>query len=131
MLSEYRQRFSQFHTDLSREEYLFRSGRKSARESAHIFSEYSDLFRLSAVEELRAKLNENPEYRETEAKSIRRLIAFALENNLAARTRDVSEEIERYEAAARIDWDGQPISFHRSAELLANEADAKRRRDLY
>jgi hypothetical protein len=131
MLSEYRQRFGQFHTDLSREDYLFRSGRKSARESAHIFSEYSDLFRLSAVEELRAVLKETAEYRETEAKSIRRLIAFALENNLAARTRDVSVEIERYESAARIDWDGKPVSFHRSAELLANEADARRRRDLY
>jgi len=130
MLSEYRQRFGQFHTDLSREEYLFRSGRKSARESAHIYSEYSDLFRLSAVDELRAALKENPEYRETEAKSIRRLIAFALEHNLAARARDVSQEVERYESAARIDWDGQPVSFPRSAELLANEADAKRRRDL-
>src|SRR5689334_1517141 len=103
MLSEYRQRFGQFHSDLFREDYLFRSGRKTALESAHIFSEYGDLFRLSAIEELRAKLNETAEYRETEVRSIRRLIAFALENHLAVRVRDVSAEIERYEAAARID----------------------------
>ncbi|MDQ3010983.1 MAG: hypothetical protein M3X11_09820, partial [Acidobacteriota bacterium] len=131
MLSEYRQRFSQFQTDLHREDYLFRSGRKTTCETAYIYSEYLDLFRLSAVEELRAKLSETAEYRETEVKSIRRLIVFALENHLAMRARDVSAEIERYEANAQITLGGEQISFRRSAELLANEADAKRRRDLY
>ncbi|HMX29804.1 MAG TPA: hypothetical protein PKC13_29735, partial [Blastocatellia bacterium] len=84
MLSEYRQRFGQFHTELHRETYLFRSGRKTHNETAHIFSEYSDLFRLSAVEELRAKLADTSEYRETETTSLRRLISFALENHLPA-----------------------------------------------
>jgi hypothetical protein len=99
MLSEYRQRFGQFHTCLHREEYLFRSGRKTRRETAHIFSEYSDLFRLSAVEELHAKLEEASEHRETEVASIRRLIAFALENHLMAQAREVSAEIEDYEVS--------------------------------
>jgi hypothetical protein len=100
MLSEYRQRFGQFHTDLHRESYLFRSGRKTYNESTHIFSDYSDLFRLSTVEELRAKLEETSEYRETERTSIRRLIAFALENHLLAQVREISTEIEEYEANA-------------------------------
>lgn len=103
MLSEYRQRFGQFHTELHREAYLFssglfRSGRKTHNETAHIFSEYSDLFRLSAVEELRAKLAETSEHRETETTSIRRLIAFALENHLLARVRELSTEIAEYES---------------------------------
>ncbi|MEO6725714.1 MAG: hypothetical protein ABIU20_01620, partial [Blastocatellia bacterium] len=131
MLSEYRQRFSQFQTDLHREEYLFRSGRKTICETAYIYSEYLDLFRLSAVEELRAKLSETAEYRETEARSIRRLIAFALENHLAMRARDVSAEVERYETNAQITLSGEQVSFRRSAELLAHEADANRRHDLY
>lgn len=101
MLSEYRQRFGQFHTDLYREAYLFRSGRKTCDETAHIFSDYSDLFRLSTVEELRAKLEETSEYRESERTSIRRLIAFALENHLLAQVREISAEIENYEARAR------------------------------
>ncbi|MEP7343504.1 MAG: hypothetical protein ABI977_37640, partial [Acidobacteriota bacterium] len=120
-----------FHSDLFREEYLFRSGRKAIHEATHVFSEYSDLFRLSAVDELRAKLKETAEYRETETKSIRRLIAFALENNLVARARAVSDEIEYYEAEAQITWDGERISFHPSADLLANEAHPQRRHDLY
>ena len=131
MLSEYRQRFSQFQTDLHREEYLFRSGRKTTCETEYVYSEYRDLFRLSAVEELRAKLSDTAEYRETEVQSIRRLIAFALENHLAMRARDVSAEIEHYEANARISWAGEQIAFRHTAELLTNETVAIRRRDLY
>jgi len=131
MLSDYRQHFSQFHSELIREKYLFRSGRKAAQDSAHIFSEYSDLFRLSAIEELRAKLNETSDARETERTSIRRLIAFALENNLLARAQEISAEIENYEADSNINWDQQRVALQQSAALLGNETDRKRRRDLF
>ena len=54
MLSEYRQRFGDFHTELHREDYLFRSGHKHSREVARIRGEHSDLFKSSAIAELRA-----------------------------------------------------------------------------
>lgn len=136
MLSEYRQRFGQFHTDLHREEYLFCSGRKLSFDAAHFFSEFRELFRLSTIGELRVKLEETSEYRETERTSINRLISFAQEHHLVIQVQAISEEIESYEASARIDWDGHKISFQQVAdwlrtELPAQEADANRRRDLY
>jgi hypothetical protein len=131
MLSEYRQRFSDFHTRLYREEFLFRAGRKEKREMAHIRSEYSDLFDSAVISDLRAKLEETSRFLETEAVSIRRLIAFATEGNLNLRARELFDEIERHESTARIDWQGTEIGFHQSAELMANEADAARRRDLF
>ncbi|MBS1791921.1 MAG: hypothetical protein JST85_29715 [Acidobacteria bacterium] len=131
MLSDYRQRFAEYHSELTREEYLFRSGRSACRDVAHIFSEYSDLFRLSIVEELRAKLNDVADYRKTERKSIERLIAFALEGNLFARIRELSTEVEEYETASGISWDGQRIPFRQTEELLATESDRQRRRDLH
>lgn len=131
MLSEYRQRFSTYYTELNRADYLFRSGRRESRELAQIFSEYSDLFQLSTVAELRAALQETAEYRETERKSIQRLIAFALQGNLASRVREISDEIERYESNARIDWDGVKIGFNRASELSAIEPEIIRRRDLH
>ena len=79
MLSEYRQRFGDFHTELHREDYLFRSGYKHSREVARIRGEHSDLFKSSAIAELRATAEETPEHRETEAASVKRLIAFAVE----------------------------------------------------
>jgi hypothetical protein len=130
MLSEYRQRYGTYHSEINREEYLYRSGRKEKRETAHITGEYSDLFTLSVVQDLGRLLEGVAEYRETERASIKRLIAFARTGNLAARTKEVTEEIERFEASALIDWDGQKIGFQQSAELLANEPDLLRRRDL-
>lgn len=130
MLSEYRQRFSDFQTSLHREDYLFRSGRKPRRETAHVRSEYSDLFTLSAISDLRATLEETSEYLETERTSVRQLIAFAAEGNISARVSEISDEIEIYESGARIDWQGHKVEFHQSAGILANEADAARRRDL-
>jgi hypothetical protein len=130
MLSEYRQRYSTYHSDINREDYLYRSGRKERRETAQIKGEYSDLFSLSVAQELGRLLEEISEYRETERASIKRLIAFARTGDLAARVREVTEEIERYEASALIDWDGQKIGLQQSAEVLANEPDLLRRRDL-
>ncbi len=131
MLSDYRQRFGEYHSELAREDFLYRSGQSARRDLAHIFSEYSDLFRLSVVEELRAKLNDVSESRKTERKGIQALIAFALEGNLAARVRELSAEIEDYEAASKIDWEGEKVTFRQSEELLATESDRQRRRELY
>lgn len=137
MLSDYRQRFGEYHSELHREDFLFRSGRRTSRDLAHIHSEYSDLFRLSTVEELRAKLNDVSESRKTERAAIGRLIAFALEGNLLARVRDVSAEIAEYESASKIEWpsksnlDVQRIPFHQVEELLATEPDRERRRELH
>src|SRR5215471_10674371 len=107
MLSEYRQRFGDFHTEFHREDYLFRSGHKQGREIARVLGEYSDLFKPSAVAELRAKLEETSEHRETDRTSVKRLIAFAVEGSLQSRAQELSDEIEDYEANALIDWHSQ------------------------
>jgi hypothetical protein len=131
MLSEFRQRFGDFHTELHSEDYLFRSGHKQDREFASIRGERSDLFKPSAIAELRAKLEETPEHRETERTSVKRLIAFAVEGALLARAQEVSGEIEDYEANALVDWQGRITPFRSSASLLADETDFARRRDLF
>ena len=131
MLSEYRRRFGDFHTELHREDYLFRSGYKRNRETSHIRGEYSDLFRPSVIAELRAKLDETSEHRETERRSVKRLIAFAVEGALFARAHEISVEIENHESNAWIDWQGRKVPFRESDILLASEPDAARRRDLF
>ena len=131
MLSEFRQRFDDFHTELHREDYLFRSGHKQSREIARIRGESSDLFKPSVIAELRAKLEETPKHREAERTSVMRLIAFAVEGALLARAQDVSDEIEDYEANAFVDWQGGKAPFRASASLLASETDFARRRDLF
>lgn len=130
MLSEYRQRFSEFHTALHRAEYLFRSGRQAQLDTAPVWSEFSDLFQPSAIAELRAKLTATATHRATERTSIERLLAFALTGNLAANGRELRREIESYETHAHIEWDGQRINIDQAAELLGDEPDVPRRREL-
>jgi hypothetical protein len=130
VLTEYRQHLSDFHTELAREEYLFRAGRKEQYETARIFSDYRDLFTRAAASELRAALEATAEFRETERDAIRLLIAFALDGHLQSRVRELSEAIGASEARATVKWDGQTLSFHESATVLANESGPARRRDL-
>lgn len=131
MHSEYRQRFSDFHTELHREDYLLRSGHKQSHEITRIRSEHSDLFKPSAISELRAKLEETSELREAERTSVKRLIAFAVEGALLARAQEVSDEIEDYETNALIDWQGRKVPFRASDSLLSGASDIARRRDLF
>jgi hypothetical protein len=131
MLSEYRQRFGDFHTEFHREDYLFRSGHKQGRETARIRGEYSDVFKPSAIAELRTKLEETSEHRETDRTSVKRLIAFAVEGSLQSHAQEISDEIEDYEANALIDWQGGKVPFRASARTLADESDFARRRDLF
>jgi hypothetical protein len=131
MLSEYRQRFGDFFSELYREDYLFRSGFKEKRETTSIISEHSDLFRPSVIDDLRSQLAGIPDGRTTDAESIRRLIAFAVEGSLSFSVKEIAAEIEGYEAAASIIWEGRQVGFSQFVELMKNEPDLHRRRDLY
>ncbi|HZS10370.1 MAG TPA: hypothetical protein VFD58_36410 [Blastocatellia bacterium] len=130
MLTEYRQRFTRFQTELRREEYLFRSGQKDHPETAHIYSDESDLFSRSSIGELEQALADVSEYRETERDAIRRLIAFAIEGGLAARVRELSAEVADYEARATIKVEAHTISFQAASAAIASEPDRQRRHEL-
>ncbi|MFN0086726.1 MAG: hypothetical protein ACKVX9_15155 [Blastocatellia bacterium] len=131
MLSEYRERFSEFHTEWQREEFLWRSGERSRDARSRLWSEHSDLFSIARIEELRAAREAISEFRETERRGIDLLIAFAMEGNLRVWEREIVCEIEEDEAAARVDWEGGKIGLAAVEEVLAVESDAGKRNDLF
>ncbi len=131
MLNEYRRRYGDYHTELNREEYLFRSGDKDKRDSGHVLSEFSDLFTPEVVKELRESFEKTSPYLDNERTSIERLIDFAIEGSLAAKVRQIYNEIEGYESSARIDWPAAEVGFNQAAELIREEPDSVRRHDLY
>lgn len=130
LLDEYRQRFSEFSVELNRDDYLYLSGRTDERDAARIYSDFSDLFTRSVIDELRAAYEATESYRETERAAIRLLIAFAVEGYLRTRVHELTAEINDYESRAAVEWDGQRLGFRESAARLAEEPDARRRRDL-
>jgi hypothetical protein len=129
MLSEYRQRYGDLQTELQRDAYLFRTGRKSRSEGGAILRENSDLFEKTG--DLKQALEETAAHRETERASLRRLIAFASEGWIAMRVRELSEEIARHASEARINWDEQTLNLVEAERRLAAEPDATRRGDLH
>lgn len=130
MLTEYRQRFSQFQSELAREEYLFFSGQKAQPDTAHLWSENSDLMTPAVIAELRQALADISESRETDRAAVQRLIAFAIESRLMASVRELNAEIARVESRAVIRWQDETISFHEAWQRLSSEADRQHRREL-
>lgn len=131
MLSEYRNRFSEFHTEIHRDNYLVRSGQKSRSERRSIMSEHSDLFMSEKIAELKSALKEISPGRQNDRAAVRRLIAFASGGNLARAAEELAEEIRRYEMNARIDWRGESRAIPAALTLLGDESDAALRRDLF
>jgi hypothetical protein len=130
LLDEYRERFAEFSAALNREEYLYRSGRKAVGATARVEADSSDLFTRAAADELRAAYETTESYRETEREAIKLLIASAVKGYLRARVRELTEEIEGYEARAAVEWQGREVGCREAGALLAAEPDALRRREL-
>lgn len=131
IIDEYRQRFADFSAELNREKFLYFTGRQSGFEESQIYSDHSDLFTLTKVDELRAALSATDSYRETECIAIRLLIQIALDGFLESQVRDLSAEINSYESRATINWNGNAISFNQAGSELSKEADVTNRHDLY
>lgn len=141
-LSEYRQRFNAYQAELSEDEYLYLTGRKSGSDRDHIQAEYSDLFRLSAIKELGRAHEEVAAWRETERAAIRRLKAFAIEGFVAGQAAEVTSEIDRYKGRQQAASRANPISvstdlfaerieiFQRSIVSTGYESFSDSRRDL-
>jgi hypothetical protein len=130
MLTEYRQRYRHLQSALKREEFLFRTGRKSFPETAHFLAENSDLFSQTTIAELQKIHDDISENRETDRESLRLLIAFATEGQLTLAVRELSDEISRYEMRSDIQHDHRRLNLPEAFAVLRHETMASRRREL-
>jgi hypothetical protein len=130
MLSAYRREFVDFHTASTREYYLYFSGRKPRYEISEIYSRYSDLFTLDAIDKLKKERETIKKDFETDCVSLDRLILFASENYLGYRVKEMTEEISNLEGKFSIEWEKKIVRFHEIPQLLAKEPDRERRRAL-
>lgn len=127
-LTEYRQRFGDFHTQLNRDYDCFYSGQQTQSEANFLFSEFSDLFSRTSIATLRHELEASQ--RTDDRVALKLLLAEASHEHLTARVRDVSEEIRAYEAHATIVWEGETTGFLPAKELLKREPNPSKRHDL-
>ena len=129
-LTEHRQRFCEFNSQLNREQYLFHSGQKETPETKYLYSEFNDLFSAITITTLQKELAATSPARETDQAAIKLLLANARHEKIQAQVRDLDEEINDYEAHATIIYEGEPLSFHAASAKLKHEPDPKKRHEL-
>jgi hypothetical protein len=127
-LTEHRQRFGEFHSQRNRDYVRFYSGQQSKPETGFLYSEFSDLFSLTTIATLRQELKAAS--RTDDRAAIKVLLADAIHEQLTARVRDLTEEIQAHESRAALTWEGETTHFSSSLFLLQNEANPTKRHDL-
>ncbi len=96
MLSEYRQRFSEYHIAVMRDRCRVILGRQRRSEEAALFNENRDLFAPAVIDDLRCRLEATPADRQADHAGVRRLLAFAADGFVIDRLREIDAEIDRY-----------------------------------
>lgn len=131
ILDAYRDRLALFNEEIHREHYLYFSGQKEDLALTRIYNEYADLFTLDAIKDLKKIYSDISPLFFSQRSSVKKLIAFAVDNYLQTRTKELSEKIDETESKAKVRWDGREIGFYESSVVLTNESDKDRRRQLY
>lgn len=130
MLNDYRSDFESFHTSLARESYIFHSGQKNSLEIAPIYEQYGHLFERDAIDSLSRDI-ELPGRSETERASLNRLLAFAIEHYLESSVRELTEQINQFEATATVEVNGLEMTFQDSAVAVITQRDRDSRAAIY
>ena len=129
-IQEYRTRLEEFIESLHREYYLYYSGQKELLETRDFYSEFSDLFSLDRIREIRGEIEKTPPHFESLRKSLGKLHAFAVEHHLEQACATLMEEIAEFESKSTFPWEGKDIHYTQIPVALANVSESLRRRRL-
>src|SRR5437867_10959688 len=129
-VEEYRTRLEEFIEALHREYYLYYSGQKELLETGDVYSEFSDLFSLDRIREIRGEIEKTPPHFESLRKSLGKLHAFAVEHHLEQACAPLMEEIAEFESKSTFPWEGKDIHYTQIPVALASESESLKRRRL-
>src|SRR5256714_5882432 len=127
---DYRREYAAYCMALARARYEYRTGRAPELTLASLHERYADVWSRERIAELEQAWRETPAQFETERAALRRLVNVARLAYAAVETREVADELAGCESAARITWNGARVVAPDVPDLIANETDAARRREL-
>ena len=111
-----------FGTATTREYYLNYAGLKDDLTLAPIYKRYAALFKRKTVDQLLAT--------KTKDGRLPNLREFAVGGYLEQAAKHLTEEIAARETADSVEWDGEEVPYRSIQQIVTNEPDAVRRRDL-
>lgn len=128
--SDYRRDYVAYHSAAERERFKRHAGLGQSSDLQQIEERYADLWTRETVADLRRAHEEAPAHFETERAGLRALVGAARIKHAEERARELTEELRRCEASSRFEWRGAKVSADEAQNLLADESDAARRREL-
>ncbi len=129
-IEEYRTRLEKFHEALNRQLYLHCSGQMSSLDLEGVYSDYSDLYSLEAILEIKSSTEQAAGSFPSQLRSLTKIHSFALDQHLDAGAYPLTRQIAEFEAGRRIKWGELDISFLQVSRFLANDASFSSRRRL-
>ena len=127
---DYRRDYAAYHSAVERERFKLHAGLASHADTHAVEERYADLWTRDSIEDLRRAREDTPAEFETERAGLLALEGAARVRNVEDSAREVSEELQRCCASSRVEWDGAKVSAGEARELLADERDGERRREL-
>src|ERR687886_616264 len=128
--SDYRRDYAAYSSAIELAHYEHRAGFNRELHLEPIYDRYNELFTRDRVEHLEQSFSETPEHRETERAGLHNLLSQARIGYLDAQARELTDELSRCAARARVEWDGESISVNNVPKIISNEPEATRRREL-
>jgi len=128
--SDYRRDFAAYHSALARERFNHHAGLAPRPDTARLEDRHADLWTRESIDDLGRALDETPAQFATERAGLGALVGAARLRHVEARAGEVTEELGRCAAAARVEWGGGKVAAEDVPELLAAEADAARRVEM-
>jgi hypothetical protein len=128
--SDYRRDYAAYRSTVERALYEHRAGLSPRLELRAVEERYAGLWTRESVEDLRRAHDETNETFETERAGLLALAGAASLKHTESRASEVTGELRRCEASARVTWDGERRHASGVPDALAFERDAGRRREL-
>jgi hypothetical protein len=129
-ISDYRHEFAAFSSAIELAHYKHRAGFEPHLQTEPIYERFHDLFTRDAIDGLKRALEQLPAEYETERAGLRALLGTACVGFLEARAKELTDEYALCQSSAQVEWKGERVSLHSVPKIIANEADATRRREL-
>lgn len=129
-LSEYRREYAAFCSAFERARFEHHIGLSAKLDLTPVRERYAELWTREKIAELRRAEDATHAQFETERAGLAALRGAAELNHLEDAAREVSNELGRCAASARVEWGGALLAADAAPALIASEPDAMRRREL-
>jgi len=127
---DYRRDYAAYSAALERARYDYHTGVEPELRLAPLRDRYADLWTRTAIDDLTRALEETSRQFETERVALAALLRAAQSGYVEARASEVTDELARCKAAARVEWDGARLAPDDAPDAIAAETDPARRREL-